>query len=212
METPTSRTNMPRRFKILNPTESYTFSQYFNLPYASEDILSDLGCSLEQQDLELPKAQLDRAVTQAVRTTIEQNLNIVTLSSEMARRAAVIAPIVLAVCKHIQARLRIEYMLKVNDWLKGTLDYYIKNRNRLIVIAAKQADLTRGFTQLAVELIALDQWEDSDNPIYGAVTSGDLWKFGAFDRTSKTVYEDRSLYLIPKDIEMLMSILVGIIA
>jgi hypothetical protein len=203
---------MPQRFKILNPTESYTFSKYFDLPYTAEDILGDLGCTLVTQTLNLPQAQLDRTITDPVRTTIEQNLNIVTLSSEMARREAVIAPIVLAVCKHIQAKLRIEYTLKVNEWLKGTLDYYIKNRNRLIVIEAKQADLTRGFTQLAVELIALDQWEDADNPIYGAVTSGDIWKFGAFDRTTKTVHEDRSLYLIPKDIETLMSILVGITA
>ncbi|MCU0548816.1 MAG: hypothetical protein MUC48_05660 [Leptolyngbya sp. Prado105] len=165
---------MSQRFKILNPSESYTFSKYFDLPYTAEDILSDLECNLVTQNLQLPQAQLDRSITDPVRTTIEQNLNIVTLSSEMARREAVIAPLVLAVCNHIQAKLRIEYTLKVNDWLKGTLDYYIKNRNRLIVSEAKQADLTKGFTQLAVELIALDQWEDADNPIYGAVTSGDL--------------------------------------
>jgi hypothetical protein len=36
------------------------------------------------------------------------------------------------------------------------------------VVEAKNADLAKGFTQLAVELIAIDQWLDSPAPdIYG---------------------------------------------
>ena len=36
---------------------------------------------------------------------------------------------------------------------------------------------------MAVELIALDRWSESDRPIfYGAVTTGDIWQFGSFDR------------------------------
>ena len=40
--------------------------------------------------------------------------------------------------------------------LKGSLDYYLYSVGKLLVIEAKNADLAKGFTQLAVELIALD--------------------------------------------------------
>ncbi|NJM85028.1 MAG: hypothetical protein HC873_14160 [Leptolyngbyaceae cyanobacterium SL_1_1] len=39
----------------------------------------------------------------------------------------------------------------------------------------KNADLARGFTQLAIELIALEQWTDSATPrLYGAVSTSDI--------------------------------------
>ncbi|MBC6475220.1 MAG: hypothetical protein GDA48_22385 [Hormoscilla sp. GM102CHS1] len=59
---------------------------------------------------------------------------------------------------YTQAQLRIEYPLKVNDRLKGDLDYYLYTRSIILVVEAKNADLSRGFTQLAMELIALDIW------------------------------------------------------
>ncbi|MEH1892894.1 MAG: hypothetical protein V7K92_26765 [Nostoc sp.] len=61
------------------------------------------------------------------------------------------------VCGLTNHKLNIEYSIAVNDYLKGTLDYYIAAPQKLLVIEAKQSDLVRGFTQLAVELIALDQ-------------------------------------------------------
>ncbi len=36
--------------RVLDPKESYTFSKYFDLPYAPQDILADLGCTLERTD------------------------------------------------------------------------------------------------------------------------------------------------------------------
>ena len=39
-----------------------------------------------------------------------------------------------------------------------------------MVVEAKRDDLTRGFTQLAVELIALAMLEDALEVLYGAVT------------------------------------------
>lgn len=57
------------------------------------------------------------------------------------------------------------------------------------MVEAKQADMTRGFTQLAVELIALDRWvESNDLILYGAVTTGDIWQFGSFHSPCSTDY------------------------
>jgi hypothetical protein len=160
--------NRPR---ILQPNQSYTFSKYFELPFSPEDILADLGCTYNRERLQLPTADYPNNAIAALTSIIERNLRRVKLLSEDARKQAIIAPILLEVCEITQTQLNIEYPISVNERLKGSLDYYISQGKGLLVIEAKQADLTRGFTQLAVELIALDQWIDSDTPIlYGAVT------------------------------------------
>jgi hypothetical protein len=41
---------------ILNPKERYSFSQYFDMNYAAEDILADLGCHLIRTRIHSPKA------------------------------------------------------------------------------------------------------------------------------------------------------------
>ena len=84
--------------------------------------------------------------------------------------------------------------------------------NSLLVIEAKNADLTKGFTQLAVELIALDRWVEHDAPfLFGAVSIGDIWQFGILDRKARTVTQDLNLYRVPADLEPLLRILVGIL-
>ncbi|MEO0870098.1 MAG: hypothetical protein AAFY17_17045, partial [Cyanobacteria bacterium J06642_11] len=66
--------------------------------------------------------------------------------------------------------------------------------------------------QLGAELIALDQWTRSDCALlYGAITTGDAWKFGCFERASKTLRQDISLYAVPSDLKTLVAILLGII-
>jgi hypothetical protein len=88
-------------------------------------------------------------------------------------------------------------------------DYYLQSQHNVLVVEAKQADITRGFTQLAAELIALDSWVESDEPIlYGAVTTGDIWQFGSFHREKRVVTQDLMLYRVPTDLEVLMQILV----
>lgn len=109
--------------------------------------------------------------------------------------------------------MNIEYSIAVNEYLKGTLDYYIAAHQNLLVIEAKQSDLVRGFTQLAIELIALDQWTKSTSQfLYGAVTTGEDWRFGIYDRANRQVMQDQKRYQAPEDLLTLVKILVGIIA
>ena len=66
--------------------------------------------------------------------------------------------------------------------------------------------------QLAVELIALDQWIESEQPILqGAVSTGNIWQFGQFNRQSREVTQDLDLYRVPADLEDLLRILVRIL-
>lgn len=87
---------------------------------------------------------------------LERNLTLVNPISEISRREILIAPTLLKVCAATEASLNIEYSVNVSDWLRGSWDHYISAPNSLLVVEAKQADLAKGFTQFAVELIALE--------------------------------------------------------
>lgn len=200
------------RVSILEPGKSYTFRNYFEMTYEPDDILAEFGFSLQRSTLTLPQsdAELDRLAD--LKTSIQRRLPYVSLTSEAARREILIAPVVLALLDYTQAQLRIEYSINVSEYLKGSLDYYLHTQHNLLIIEAKNADLSRGFTQLAVELIALDQWTDSKEPLlYGAVSTGDVWQFGILHRNQQRVEQDLNLYRVPADLEELFRILVAIL-
>jgi hypothetical protein len=195
--------------KILDVEQSYTFRSYYEMPYEIEDILAEFGYRLERSQVNLAQFQglvpgCDRLAQQ-----LRQRLNYVSLSSEAARRETFIAPIVMDAAELSLAQIRIEYPLNVTNWLKGTLDYYLYQGQQLLIIEAKQADLVKGFKQLAVELIALDQADKTDQPILlGAVTTGEVWMFGQLHRSDRLIMQNTKLYLVPDELEALLRILV----
>ncbi|NMG20430.1 hypothetical protein [Brasilonema bromeliae] len=198
--------------RIFKPGESYTFSRYFELSFTIDDILAELNCTLERKNLILPESSkiLD---LQFLQRQLQRNLSHIDLVNETARREALIGPILFEVCDLTNQRLNIEYSIAVNDYLKGTLDYYIAAPQNLLVIEAKQSDLVRGFTQLAIELIALDEWTKSTSELlYGAVTTGEDWRFGVYNRALRKVIQDQKRYQVPEDLLILVKILIGIIS
>jgi hypothetical protein len=197
---------------ILQPGQSYTFRQYFEMAYEPEDILAEFGYTLQRSMLTLPQstAHLDRLDN--LKTRIQESLPYISLTSEAARRELLIAPLLLEVVHYTRAQLRIEYPLTVTEQLKGSLDYYLYSVGKLLVIEAKNADLAKGFTQLAVELIALDKWTESDQPILqGAVSTGDIWQFGILHRERRQIQQGLTLYRVPDDLESLIRILIKIL-
>ncbi len=191
-------------------TQSYTFSNYFDLDIEPEDLLAEFNYGFTRKKLTLPQSNQDFSSLVSLQESLERRLPFVSLSSEIARREVLIAPILLTLIDYTQAQLRIEYSLTVSEQLKGSLDYYLHTQKNLIVIEAKKADLSRSFTQLAIELIALDQWlEAGKNPLYGAVSTGDIWQF---DRRQKTIEQDLNLFRVPADLAELFSYLVGMLS
>jgi len=199
---------------ILKPGESYTFRKYFELQFNTEDILAELGCSLGREEINLDQSKtINFPNLSEFKEKLVQNLKIVDLNSEAARREVLIAPILLELCNIVQAKLNIEYPIYVSDLLKGNLDYLVLSQSNVLVVEAKNADLSRGFTQLAVELIAVDSWTDSSAEIlYGAVTTGDIWRFGYLQRQERKIVQDINLYRVPADIEELLQILVNVVS
>jgi hypothetical protein len=200
---------MTRR-RILQEGQSYTFRSYFEMPYEADEILAELGYALVKTRLDLPRSNRQLERLEELRQRIDESLLLVSLSSETARRETLVAPALLEVARYCQCQVRIEYPLSVNNWLKGNLDYFLKRNTGLLVVEAKNDDLTRGFTQLAVELIAISEVEEGD-VFYGAVTIGDAWRFGRLEQTKQQIFQDVSLYRIPDDLEDLMKILLGIL-
>lgn len=136
----------------------------------------------------------------------------ISLNSETAKREVIVAPVLLELLDFIEIDIDIEYPLNVNSQLQGNIDYFIRAAGSLVVIEAKKADLEKGFSQLSVEMIAVDQYiEENDIPIYGAVTVGDLWKFGVLNRKEKLVSKDIDSYRVPADLEELFSVFIAIL-
>lgn len=197
--------------KLLDPDKSYTFRSYFEMPYDTDRILAEFGYAYSNQRLTLPQSHQKSDRLPAIQQQVEDILPLVILSSETAKRELLVAPLLIEIARFCQCQMRIEYGLSVNNWLKGELDYLLRSSQSLVVIAAKKDDLTRGFTQLAVELIAIAIVEEKEI-VYGAVTIGNAWIFGRLDKSNQQIIQDVTLYRVPDDMETLMSIMIGILA
>ena len=200
---------MPKT-KILQEGQSYTFRSYFEMPYETDEILAELDYSLSKSRLSLPVSPQNIDRLPELKQRLEDALILTNLSNEAARREALVFPVLLEVARFHQCQIRIEYALNVNPWLKGNLDYFLQNETGLIVVEAKNDDLTRGFTQLAVEMIALAQVKEH-SIFYGAVTIGDAWRFGQLDTREQCIYQDITLYRVPDDLQQLTQILIGML-
>jgi hypothetical protein len=195
---------------LLDPQQSYTFSKIFDLRPELDRLVTELGYDLRRVPLALPAytGELDRLENLTQR--LEEILPYVNLANEATRREVLISPIVMEVVHYTRAQLRIEYPVKVSNQLQGYVDYLLRTQNHLIVIEAKQEDMTNGFTQLAMEMIALDQWSElPDQPeIIGAVTTGNLWQFGRLNRSSKIIEQGLNSYRVIEDLEQLLRVLI----
>lgn len=195
---------------LLDPNRSYTFRNYFDLGFPVDELLTEFGYSLSRAYLQLPQYhdELDRL--ENLKQRIEEILPFTDLANEATRRELLISPIVMDLVHYSQAQIRIEYSISVSQQLQGVLDYFFQRQQQLLVIEAKQADIIRGFTQLAVELVALDQWTDLLQPrLVGAVTTGDIWRFGVLERSTKHLTQGFNLYRVPEDLDELMRILLA---
>ncbi len=198
--------------KAITLPDSITFSDYFKLNYYPADILAVFGYSFHSQELTLPTTTRQLEGIDLLRQRLRRNLPHITLDSETARREFLIAPVLMDLLDYTQADLKVLYSLTVSDRLRGELDYYIEAKHQLLVIEAKDENLQRGSKQLAVELVALDQWTDATHPVlYGAVSIGNIWQFSVLDRSQKRVTQDLNIYSVPKEVDQVMSILVGIL-
>lgn len=189
-----------------------TFTDYFKLNFEIEDVAAYFGYTFVSKNITLPHTTQPIPWAAELYERIQTSLPYISMTSETARREFLIAPVLLDLARYTQTKVRVEFPLDVSDHLKGTLDYFIQARHHLLVIEAKNADLQRGFTQLAAEMIALDHWVETPTSIlYGAVSIGNVWQFGLLNRETHQLTQDLNLYRVPADLTDLLQILIAIV-
>ncbi|MGF1492645.1 MAG: hypothetical protein ACFBSC_09365 [Microcoleaceae cyanobacterium] len=185
---------------ILEANKIYQFSQFTEFSQPPEEILAELGYQWSIQSLSLPHQNVpDLSEFQRL---LERRIQLTPLTSEQARRETLVSPVLFWVVEQLNLRLNIEYPLS-GKRSKGTLDYLIRGQANLLVVEAERDDLTRGMTQLAVEMTELGN-------CYGAITTGNIWQFAQLSDTLIT--QDLNLYRVPTDLSELIGILLGILS
>lgn len=200
--------------KLFKEGRKYTFSDYFEMGNPTEEILSEFGYGYANKIIALPTdSTFDDEVISALQASYYGLLPKVSLNSETAKREFMIAPVLLALMETIDAKLNIEYPVDIDDKLSGTIDYVLRGQQELIVIEAKKGDLERGFNQLAMEMVAMDRYEENDvfPVLYGAITIGEVWRFAILDRQAKILTKDAHTFRFPEDLRDIFAIFKGIL-
>lgn len=198
---------------IFNEGQKYTFSDYFNMPNATEEIAAALGYGFQTSALNLPKnCHFDSEIIERLNALYYAIIPKINFNSELAKREFLIAPLLIELTRQTDIKIEVEYPIYCNEKLAGSLDYLLTSKQDLIVIEAKKKDLDSGFNQLAAELIALDDYEDNAEitTLYGAVTLGEIWKFATLERKTRLLCKDINSYVIPTHTEEVFAILMGI--
>ncbi len=201
--------------KIFREGKKYTFSDYFKMENPINEIVTELGYSFSTENIVLPKStEIDEELIENLRSSYYAIIPKISVNSEIAKRELMIAPILHGVIRTIDARLNIEYCIEVDERLSGFIDYLFRSKQELIVIEAKKGDLEKGFNQLAAEMIAVDKYEEEDfpNPLYGAISIGEVWRFAILDRKIKKIVKDIHTFRFPEDLTEIFSILKGILS
>lgn len=94
---------------ILQPGQSHTFRQYFEMAYEPEDILAELGYTLSRSAISLPQSTVHLDRLDNLKTRIEESLPFISFTSKAAPRKLLIAPLLLDVVYYTRVQLRIEY-------------------------------------------------------------------------------------------------------
>ncbi|WP_395091508.1 hypothetical protein [Armatimonas sp.] len=195
------------------PESVHNFRDYFKLRASPREVAEALGYTFMVDTLALPRTDDELPWAEPLRERLTQAQRSFSLVNETERRELLLAPIVFELGSRYPISVRWEYDIHAGPQLKGTLDYLLEAQRRLLVVEAKQADLVRGFQQLAAELAALDVLTPPEVPVlYGALSGGDTWRFGVLNRATKTISQSLTILRVPDDLTELLQTLLGILA
>jgi len=183
------------------------FKKAFNLRIDEE---SDLFVTVEPlQPSELLAATLAETVELAL-----------AINTEKARSEMIITPILLELRRRVNYQISLfsgsDFNVDLEKGLNGYCDFIISrfkeqltiNAPVAIIVEAKNENIKGGLGQCAAAMLAaqlFNQQEENDiQTIYGAVTTGDIWKFLKLEDADVCI--DLSNYYI-KDINKILGIL-----
>ena len=103
------------RQTILEENKSYTFSDYFKLPYPTRDVVAKFGYQFKLQKLELPEKTVDGFNVEKLTETFYKKLPHITLNSEAAKCEFFISPLLLELLDYIEIKIDVEYPININS-------------------------------------------------------------------------------------------------
>lgn len=134
-----------------------------------------------------------------------------TLGNEKARSEMIIAPILVEVRRSLDHRVGlfsgVEFDVDASQGLTGVCDFLLSASPEMLfltppvvaIVEAKQENIRGGIGQCAAEMVAAQiynkQAGKTPTAIYGAVTTGDNWRFLSLAGTELTFDTDE--YLLP---------------
>jgi hypothetical protein len=194
--------------------------------FSLKDIKEQFGIQLiEDKKLFSPETVQSAAISDYLKKTLEECVPLaLAINTEKSRSEWIIAPILAELRKQVKHRISLfsgsTFTVDEEKGLDGQCDYIISLSPEqfyitapLIIIAeAKKEDIIKGLGQCISAMYAADIFNKNEkNPmisIFGAVTSGTIWKF--IKLTENKAYIDRDEYYL-KEIEFIMGILLSIV-
>jgi len=171
------------------------FTEFFLTGRQLDLALAEIGYNLHISEPFIKPANV--AVPETLEPLIKMLINTYDMGNEQAKREAIVGPLLgLAAATQGNARIQTETPVSTSE-IGGTVDYWITGTRTVLVVEAKDQDIARGLGQLCAELIATTEQPDVDGPAYGAVTSGDRWRFATIDEANKTIVAERDVYAVP---------------
>lgn len=147
------------------------------------------------------------------------------LNTEKARSEILICPILLEVKDNLNQQISLfsgnDFTIDSSVGLSGVCDFLISRSPEqlfieapaVVVVEAKREDLNGGLGQCVAEMIAAQRFNEQNNKpvpaIYGAVTTGDRWKFLKLEGLTVTI--GLLEYTIPP-VAQILGILVSLIS
>ena len=134
------------------------------------------------------------APSQFILEALEEYLPLaVAIGSEKARSELIVAPILVAMKKHLNKQISlfsgIEFNVDIELGLNGFCDFIISNSTQqffiespvIALVEAKNDNLKSGLAQCMAEMVAaqiFNQRQDNEiSKIYGVITTGTVWQF-----------------------------------
>jgi hypothetical protein len=173
----------------------------------------------ESRDLFAPVASLEPS--EWLQTVLRDDAPLaLAVQTEKARSELLISPVLMEVRRRIPERIGVfsgvEFNVDSELGLVGFCDFilslspeqWLLQAPILAVVEAKNENLKSGMGQCIAEMVGAQVFNERENQsipsIYGAVTTGDIWKFLRLD--GKTVFVDKPTYYIDS-IERILGIL-----
>lgn len=152
---------------------------------------------------------------------LEQSLPIASVGSEKARSEMLIVPVLLEVRRILNQRISLfsgeDFNVDESVGLNGICDFLLSRSPEIIeitapavvIVEAKKVDITLGLGQCIAEMVAAQRFNEQQGQsipiLYGAVSSGTLWRFMQLQGTVVTI--DLLDHTLPP-IEQILGILV----